>query len=80
MDTEDLMAACNASVFKEPLVIAGKDRHYPLRKCDGYVIYQCLPPCTYAHKMPDGITDTFTNSPYFLRLPVRQEIGSTAVS
>ena len=44
MDMEDLMAACNASVFMEPPGIAGEDRHYPLRGCDGYIIYQCQPP------------------------------------
>ena len=44
MDMEDFMAACNASVFKEPPDIAGKDRHYPLRKCDGNIIYKCRPP------------------------------------
>ena len=44
IDIEDFMAACNASVFKEPPGIAGKDRHYPLRRCDGYIIYKCRPP------------------------------------
>ena len=43
VDIEVLLAACNSSVFKEPLWIADKNRLYPLRECDRGIIYKCQP-------------------------------------
>ena len=41
VDIRVLLAACNPSVFKEHQLT---ERAYPLRKCDGGIIYKCLPP------------------------------------
>ena len=44
VDIDVLLAACNPSIFKEPPWISDKKRAYPLRQCDGSIIYKCQPP------------------------------------
>ena len=43
VDIEVFLAACDPSIFEEPPWISDKERAYPLRPCDGSIIYKCQP-------------------------------------